>query len=248
MINGKVCKLVTFDVTNTILKFKHSSGYQYGRVARKYGLNVDEEKLSSCFKQQFKLKLEECPNFGAQHGITYHRWWRSVVQNTFISAGCPAHIDGTYSKMSKELVEEYTTSECWERNPGAKRLFQSLRKRGFSVGIISNFDERLKTLLAHMELLKLVDFIICSYEVKCYKPDKKIFNLALLACPEVRESWECTHVGDDAINDYQGARDSGWNALVLTDNPDSGKLSNVSKEHIVTDIMQVRDFMLNQLK
>jgi FMN phosphatase YigB (HAD superfamily) len=150
--------------------------------------------------------------------------------------------------MSKDLVEEYTTSECWERNHDAKRLLQSLKHRGFSVGIISNFDERLKSLLHHMELLKLVDFVICSYEVKCFKPDKRIFNLALLACPEVREEWECTHVGDDPVNDYQGAREAGWNALILADNPESEKLKKVPKEHIVTDILTVRDFMLNQLK
>src|SRR5581483_10848354 len=86
-------RLVTFDVTNTLLHIKHSIGVQYSLVAELYGIKMCENEkatraLSSSFKKVFGDMRREHPNFGLTSGMSSQRWWSLVVANTFRHSNC----------------------------------------------------------------------------------------------------------------------------------------------------------------
>ena len=72
-------KLITFDVTGTLLKFRKPPVQQYVDFGRKYGVTVDEERIKLAFKQQWKEMNEKSPNFGT----CWRSWWTEFVVNTF---------------------------------------------------------------------------------------------------------------------------------------------------------------------
>ena len=45
-MSRQLLKLVTVDVTNTLIKVAGSPGRQYALVAKKFGVNIDEDLLT----------------------------------------------------------------------------------------------------------------------------------------------------------------------------------------------------------
>ncbi|OCK76663.1 hypothetical protein K432DRAFT_283642, partial [Lepidopterella palustris CBS 459.81] len=72
-----------------------------------------------------------------------------------------------------------------------------------------------------------ISFVVLSYDVGYEKPDHRIFNAAkklfeetlaersMKAEEQFVDDFELLHIGDDVEKDYFGAKNVGWNALVL---------------------------------
>ncbi len=72
-------KLITFDVTGTLLKFKKPPYKVYTEFAKAAGLIVDEDEVKVNFKKHFQQMSQEKPHFGE----CWETWWTTVVTNTF---------------------------------------------------------------------------------------------------------------------------------------------------------------------
>jgi REG-2-like HAD superfamily hydrolase len=88
-----------------------------------------------------------------------------------------------------------------------------LRKSGLKTAIISNWDYSLHPILEVMKLREHFDLVIASLEEGFEKPDPRIFTLALERLGVKAQN--AIHIGDDPIDDLQGARNVGMGALLL---------------------------------
>lgn len=207
-------KLVTFDATNTLLKFRVPPWQHYMVVARDHGFRGTELEVKHRLMDSFRYMSNKYPNFG-KNKINWLTWWTQVVRLTFESQ-LPKTVD--IDTIAERLIDEFRTPKCWCIADGAKSLLCLLCSRGYSVGVISNFDPRLFDILQSMGISKYFDFILTSYECGYSKPDEKIFKIALKRCPQQPKAIESLHIGDDFKNDYKGAKAAGWNALLITEN------------------------------
>jgi putative hydrolase of the HAD superfamily len=88
-----------------------------------------------------------------------------------------------------------------------------LRAQGISVGLISNWDRRLRRIFDGLGLMPMLDTVVSSAEVGLRKPDPRIFELA---CARVgAEPSECAHVGDHEYADIIGAEAVGMQAVLI---------------------------------
>lgn len=223
-------KLVTFDATNTLLKFKIPPWQYYGLVARDFGFTGSDDVLETQMKESFKLMSKQHPNFG-QNDVSWRCWWHEVVKLTFKSH-LPASVD--VDKIAMKLIKEFSSRKCWTVAYGSPKLLQLLKKNGVTVGVISNFDPRLSDILRSVNLHNLFDFVLTSYEVGYSKPDARIFEKALKYCKEPVEPSQALHVGDDMEKDYCGTRAAGWHALLVAPNLKLG--IPLAKDHVFTSI------------
>lgn len=206
-------KLVTFDVTNTLLKFKLPAWQYYAMIARDHGFKGTEKEVKSKFENSFKAMWQKHPNFG-KHTIEWEDWWRKVVKMT-LKDHLPANAD--LDCIANKLINEFRTDRCWRIAYGGDKLIYQLRKLGISVGVISNFDPRLNDILQNVSLHNNFDFIITSYEIGYSKPDERIFKSAIEKCRAPVLPSEALHIGDDVKKDYEGARGAGWHALLVNE-------------------------------
>lgn len=125
-------------------------------------------------------------------------FWRFIVE---ASTGC--NNEGLF----EELYQYYVRPEAWKVAPGAVAALSKLRAAGVRLAVVSNFDTRLRPILAALQVDKLFDSVVVSAEVGAEKPNPVIFEAALQDLG-VRPS-EVVHVGDDRRNDVWGARDAG---------------------------------------
>lgn len=207
-------KLITFDVTDTLLKFKRPPGIEYAATATKLGLpNVDPDKITAQFSHSFKEMYREYPNFG-RNKISWETWWEMLIFNIFQSAGTTLGTEDL-SRLANELIDKYETDECWEIQDGAVELIEKMKELDKTVGIISNFDPRLRYLVEYMKLPKF-DFVIGSYEAGAAKPDWRIFDLAIKMSNFRAFPDEALHIGNTPALDYIAAKEADWSSALIT--------------------------------
>lgn len=204
-------RLITLDVNNTLLRVRGSVGELYSKTAQKYGLNFDSKTLDTEFRKSYGIYYNKYPNFGVRDGMSTEGWWSKVVSKTFKNVGCQDY--QAVQDIASFLYIEYTQASKWEVFPEVKTVLQHLQSKGFTLGVVSNFDERLTKILDSLDLIKYFSFILCSTEVKIAKPSLDIFRLALEqggASPK-----EALHVGDNINLDYYPSITVGMSAYLV---------------------------------
>ncbi|XP_018578279.1 rhythmically expressed gene 2 protein [Anoplophora glabripennis] len=244
-------RLITFDVTDTLLKFRSGPGHQYGEIAAIYGILCDRNILSANFKAHWRKMNQEHPNFGLYSGLGWEHWWKMVVKGTFKDSHFNLD-DKKLDNVASHLIEIYKTSICWEQCHGVSELLSYIRSKGIPIGIISNFDPRLSTTLVNTRLRHYFQFVLTSYEVGVEKPDTKIFEEAMKASKlKNLKPEECLHIGDKTALDYLGARSSGWHGAVIIDrNPELLKEQYpvVETNHLFKDLFHLQKYFINSTR
>lgn len=122
--------------------------------------------------------------------------------------------DAARERAVARIREKNEYFGLWTHVPEEVRTtLTTLRKDGFKIGIISNSDGSLATLLKNTGMDSMVDFALDSYVVGHEKPDERIFLTALENAGSKPE--ECVHVGDIYAADILGARGVGIFPVLL---------------------------------
>jgi putative hydrolase of the HAD superfamily len=192
-------RAITFDVGGTLIEPWPSVGAVYGAVARELGFgNFAAERLTDQFICGWKARGE----FGYSKAE-----WRVLVE-------CSFHGLCTVSDhLFDAIYERFGRADAWRVFEDAIPALESLRRSGIRLGIISNWDERLRPLLSELRLIEKFDSIIISSEVGAHKPDARIFRAAAEALQ--LDPREILHIGDSFAEDLHGARSAGFQALQL---------------------------------
>jgi putative hydrolase of the HAD superfamily len=138
-------------------------------------------------------------------------WWFSLVEQVL------DHCDVSADQLPRldyfeRLYTEFTRPGVWELFPETREVLATLKPR-YRLGVISNFDGRLRAILANLGLADWFDPVVISSEVGADKPDAWIFQRALALAETSAD--ESLHVGDDSRSDWQGAESAGLRAFRL---------------------------------
>ncbi|NWU89659.1 HDHD3 protein, partial [Upupa epops] len=204
-------RLLTWDVKDTLLRLRRPVGESYAVEAQAHGLQVQPEVLGRAFREVYAAQGRRFPNYGKGQGLSSQQWWLDVVKETFRLAG--VHEDRLLTLMAENLYRDYCSASNWELLPGASETLSWCQKKGFCMGVISNFDKRLEDILSRCNLRHHFDFILTSEAVGFAKPDRRIFEQALHLSGLPPE--QAAHVGDDYRRDYRAARAVGMHSFLL---------------------------------
>jgi putative hydrolase of the HAD superfamily len=200
-MNLKGVKAVTFDAGGTLIEPWPSVGHVYAEVAAQHGQgNFPPEELNRRFVQAWRSRKD--------FGYT-RKEWAAVVDETFVGlAASPP--SGTFFP---ELYEHFTRVAAWRIYDDVRPALENLSAAGIRLGVISNWDQRLRPLLNDLGLAKYFEAIIISCEAGCTKPAREIFALAARSFGLPASA--VLHVGDGVREDVEGARAAGFQALHL---------------------------------
>lgn len=167
---------------------------------------------------------------------------------------------GELGKGSRKCFEEYVTCVCalagdekkagqvienlvkmekpvWKAFDFTQKVLMDLRKGGFGVGLISNWDSTCRSVLADNGLDRLLDVIVISSEEEVEKPEARIFEKAVsLAGIEPKE---CIYVGDNYYDDGVGSAKLGIESFII--NPDGYLGIEELREKDVNIISDIRE-------
>ncbi|HET6498662.1 MAG TPA: HAD-IA family hydrolase [Coriobacteriia bacterium] len=122
-------------------------------------------------------------------------------------------IDDDAESLARRVYEEFGSADRWRPYDDVIPALMRLRGRDQLIGIISNWDARLTSLLRDLGIAEMVDTIVSSAEVGLHKPDPRIFELA---CERVGvRPAEAVHVGDHHYADIVGASAAGMTPVLI---------------------------------
>jgi putative hydrolase of the HAD superfamily len=114
----------------------------------------------------------------------------------------------------RELWVHFSRPEAWRCFPDVAPALKGLREAGIAVGIASNFDARLRGVVAGLdELSGAVGPLVISSEVGYRKPHPSFFSAVCEAMG--RPAGRLLFVGDEVANDVRGAQRAGLRAIWL---------------------------------
>jgi len=196
---------VSFDVGGTLLEPWPSVGHAYAAMARRWcGVAPDAVAINRRFQAAWAAR-------GA--AFDYSRTaWAGLVATVLRGLSPCAEDPGFFAA----LYDHFAGPEPWRVFPDVFPALQALRRRGLRLAVVSNWDGRLRPLLAALGLAEFFEVIVVSGEVGWHKPDARLFDHAAgqLGLPPNR----ILHVGDSLEEDVRGAGRAGWQAVWLARN------------------------------
>lgn len=194
-------KAVTFDVGGTLIEPWPSVGHVYAEVAARHGLKeFSAEQLNTRFKTAWQTRR----NF--EHSRDE---WSQLVYEVFGISQAEPFSD----KFFSELYERFAGPEAWHLFEDVLPALTALSSRGIRLGIVSNWDERLRPLLRKLKLDGYFASVAVSREVGFPKPSRHIFQQAASGLGLL--PGEILHIGDSLEMDVAGAKAAGFQALQI---------------------------------
>lgn len=214
-----------FDAAGTLIRPAEPVGTTYARLAARHGLQAGPDALMQAFRAAWKATTAPRHPQGQASNDDDRGWWQHLVSDVFarvMGAPLPA---GTVNDLFGTLYEHYAQPQAWVVFDDVMPALNEL-VRDYRLLVLSNFDRRLRSILAGHDLLRFFEHVIISSEVGAAKPHARMFQAALAAAGSVPE--HCLHIGDELKCDVEGAQSLGIQAF-LVERPENGLATLVQK-------------------
>ena len=198
-------RAVTFDAAGTLIAPREPVGVTYARTARRFGVEVQAPAVDVAFRRAFAAAPPLAFPAAAPADVPRleRAWWHDVVGRSLGLDLDAAVLDPCVDA----LLAHYARADAWHIYPDVAPALATLRRRGLALGVVSNFDGRLPTLLRDLGIASAFSTIVWSSRAGAAKPATGIFAVAAAALAVPPAS--LLHVGDDPDLDVGGARAAG---------------------------------------
>ncbi len=204
-------RAIFFDAGHTLLYAHPDLGSVYAEATARFGVAIPGRAFVEAFVPIFRDFVKEAAGEGASSDAQDYAMWREITRRIHARVEGLAAVD--FDAWFAALYRRFGEAEVWRLYDDAVPALAELRARGFRLGVVSNWDTRLRGISAGLGLDRLVDFIVISAEVGVRKPDPRIFEEALQRAGVPAS--EALHVGDLADEDVEGARRAGVRAALV---------------------------------
>lgn len=185
-------KAVFFDVGSTLIHPSPSVGEMFKLVARERGHQFDEGLVdSSMFEvdEYYDREYARDGDFWCSHERSVQIW---KDMYTLLAHRCGLAHDA--QGLSEDMYDRYLEGSSWSLYDDVLPCLKALKEAGYRLGIISNWDASLGSLVRKLGLESYFDVVLASAAWGFRKPDPAIFRLALEEMGV--QAAEAVHVGD----------------------------------------------------
>eukprot|EP00578_Thalassiosira_sp_NH16_P015672 CAMPEP_0181107548 /NCGR_PEP_ID=MMETSP1071-20121207/17145_1 /TAXON_ID=35127 /ORGANISM="Thalassiosira sp., Strain NH16" /LENGTH=306 /DNA_ID=CAMNT_0023191071 /DNA_START=77 /DNA_END=997 /DNA_ORIENTATION=- len=241
-LSANKIRALSLDVTGTLLVTKEPviKSYHNAAVWARLPDCPSQDELKNGFKVAFRERCIESPCFGGVEGISGREWWRATVARVLHHArpGGVSCTEQEFDRYFRRVYQHFGSPAGYAVLEDAQDMLTTLRKKsetatssfasedGILLGITSNTPTRhMESVLPMLDCLhEQFSWFVCSQDVGHEKPSPEIFDAsyrrARFWMPDLRKE-EVLHIGDSYACDYCGARQYGFQALLLdrSENP-----------------------------
>lgn len=195
-------RAITFDAVGTLIIPYPSVGAIYAEVLKTHGGYSEPIVLDTRFGTAYKTLAQQSDKMDRE-------FWKKVVGQT-LSGFCPRE---NLDKCFNDLWFTFAEGHRWKLLEGVKDNLVYLKTKGYQLAVLSNNDLRLCKILEEKGIADYFDAIFVSEEIGHAKPSFEIF-LHVEKYLKLRTE-EILHIGDNILEDYLGAKNAGWKAMLI---------------------------------
>jgi putative hydrolase of the HAD superfamily len=225
--------VIFFDAGGTLFEVRGGVGKVYSDIALRYGVGIDPAEAERLFRAAFLLRSSEnFPSIMGDSAAAERQWWFDLVQGIF-AGRMPQSI---FKECFAEIYDYFRSAAAWLLYPEVQQTLIQLKAKGIRMGIISNFDSRLREIIANLGIAPFIEQVTTSWSAKAAKPDAKIF---LKAAAEMRVApSEAFHVGDSIREDVQGAKNAGMIPVLIDRNSSYPLWNETRRIQTLSDLLE----------
>jgi len=199
---------IVLDAVGTLIEPYPSVAQAYVDAAQRQGFRFETAEVKRRFHQFFRVdEVDERLGPLATDEATESRRWRRIVGNVLPGLPDP-------DRAFDELWNHFGRSDAWRAFDDVGPAIAALREAGMAFVIASNFDARLRAVLAGLPALAgCSDQIVISSEVGFRKPHLAFYQTACERIDLPPSRVLC--VGDDPENDVCGPARAGLGGLLI---------------------------------
>lgn len=202
---------MVFDVGGTLLRFDLDRlTDKYVELCARRGVIVEPQHAHDVL-----LRLElELPNRSRERQISLEQgygigFWDDFYWEGFRRLGVKADM----SAEAAWIREHFQRAEFETLHPDVIPALDALKRRGVTLGILSNFSPNCEQVLELVGIHDYFAFFVVSAIAGIEKPDERIFDLTVQAARSPRA--EIVYIGDSLFHDVEGAERAGIDAILV---------------------------------
>jgi len=200
-------RAVVFDAVGTLIEPEPPAPAVYEAVGRKFGSRLGAREIAARFAAAFEREEEVDRASGLRTWeVREEERWRHIVGRVLEDVSDP-------EVCFRELFAYFSRPAAWACAADAAPVLEALAGRGLVLCMASNYDSRLRRVVAGLPALKPIRHLVISSEVGWRKPAPEFFA-ALCRCMGFSAA-DLLHIGDDRVNDYEAARAAGMRAVLF---------------------------------
>lgn len=202
---------IFFDLDGT-LRTHQPEGYQaFVEYAGRVGVALSDEQVECCERAAHRYWADGAQVFDHLSRYDERGFWVNYNRILLNEMGVPGVLDEAANRIQDHFAHYAPQDVVFADAPD---VLSTLKQSGYVLGLVSNRDTELDTLVTHYGLRQFFDFTLSGGQAKSYKPDHAIFIQALsLAGNLAPES--VLYVGDNYYADVVGALGVGMDAILI---------------------------------
>lgn len=206
-------RLVTFDAAGTIIDHSWDPAGLAMEAAEAVGVSINKPDARERYEAILKRMAPDRADVelrGDPSEIRAH--WRKGIAEWLDEMGQDPQRSREVHEYAERAVYK-PGGKFWRLYPDVIPALDYLHDRKIAVGIISNWDRSLHAILENLGIRHRFSMVLASLELGIEKPHPAIFREAARRAGHPPEA--CAHIGDDHLDDVQGAEMAGWRAFHL---------------------------------
>jgi len=222
-------RAVVLDAVGTLIHPEPPAAEVYATVGRRFGSGLVVEKIRRRFSLAFaRQELADLTGGLRTSEARELLRWRQIVAEVLTDATDP-------EVCIQVLYQHFATASAWRCAPDTGPVLAELAQRGFLVALASNYDHRLRNVVAGLWELQAARHLVVSSEVGWRKPAHGFFAAVceVVGVPAGR----ILFVGDDRQNDFDGPRAFEMNAVLL--DPRGSEPADTERLTRLTELLDV---------
>lgn len=201
-------RAVCFDAVGTLLFPSPPAHLIYAQLGANYGSWLTAEVIRERFAQAFAREETKDQQAGWQTSEPREvQRWQKIVSTVLADVSEP-------ERCFQELYSHFAMPSAWKLAQHTEEVLRDLEAQGYTLVMASNYDHRLHSVVAGFPALKPLSHLFISSEIGWRKPAAEFFAAI---CQKLElPPQQILFIGDDLVNDYQGATNAGLSALLYS--------------------------------
>ncbi len=170
---------VFFDLGDTLVKISFATLAKIcKRINNDGGISLRTDEYTRAFHDEWKNRSSSSETKlvkGIEKNVaeeSERRYWRSFFTSLLFSLG----ITSDQSKLIEWLIDIYTAPQSFVCFDDVHLVLSELKKKGYTLGIISNAFPSADKILDHLNLRQYFKYTFLSYELPYAKPEFEIYQ------------------------------------------------------------------------
>ncbi len=208
-------KVVFFDADDTLFTVKGSIGQTYCRLLSEFNVTVAPEELDrripgiwASFAARYHNEADGFVTSAEQERQNWSYFVRLLLQSMRVEEQL------NFDQFFEVIYLEFGRASSRDLYPDVLPTLLALKEQGYELGVISNNDQRVLSVLEEFGLIEHFQHLYPTSLLGFKKPSPRCFEAALQRVGRFQPR-EFLYVGDNFNNDYRAAIAAGWQAIWL---------------------------------